>query len=127
MQLAMAVRRHIVASGFSLLIIASQTHDTANALIGADIADISLRQYTVAVASMKGRCTGRGADAGYRAHRLCAGASNLRVGGNRGFGDPASPPVGLSPLAEVVLHPLYDKKDAGSHDLSLLKARQAAA
>jgi hypothetical protein len=38
MQLAMAVRRHIVANGFSLLIIASQTHDTANALIGADIA-----------------------------------------------------------------------------------------
>jgi hypothetical protein len=29
--------------------------------------------------------------------------------------------VGLSPVAEVVLHPLYDKKDAGSQDLSLLR------
>jgi Trypsin len=29
--------------------------------------------------------------------------------------------VGLSPVTEVVLHPLYDKKDAGSHDLSLLR------
>jgi hypothetical protein len=27
----------------------------------------------------------------------------------------------LSPVAEVVLHPLYDKKDAGSYDLSLLR------
>jgi hypothetical protein len=75
MQLAMAVRWHIVASGLSLLIIASQTHDTANALIGADIADISLRQYTVAVASMKGRCTGAvlTQDIVRTARALCAG------------------------------------------------------
>jgi hypothetical protein len=92
MQLAMAVRRHIVANGFSLLIIASQTHDTANALIGADI---SLRQYTVAVASMKDRCTGRGADAGYRAHRPRIVRGTYPISGSAAIAALVIPPVRL--------------------------------
>jgi hypothetical protein len=122
MQAAMAVRRHIVASALALLIIAAQTHDTANALIGADIADISLQQYTVAVASMKGRCTGvvLAQDIVLTAAHCARDAPNLWVGGNPGLGDPANPPVGLSPVAEVVVHPRHGS-GVDSSDLALLK------
>ena len=50
------VRIDIVAAAF---VIATLAHaEPAAALVGADLADLSLQRYTVSVASSKGKCTG---------------------------------------------------------------------
>jgi hypothetical protein len=96
---------------------------SAHALVGADLADLSLQRHTVSVASSLGKCTGvvLAQDVVLTAAHCTQDAARLRVGGNRGFGDPSAPPVDLSPVAQIVQHPRYSARLPGSTDLALLK------
>jgi len=65
----------------------------------------------------------RGAGAGHRAeaaHCVRRG-ERFYVGGNLGGGYQTLPPSLLSPVAEIVQHPLYTSRDSGSPDLAILK------
>src|SRR6516164_2101981 len=99
------------------------SHHPAHALIGADLVDLSLQRYTVSVASTIGKCTGvvLAQDVVLTAAHCTQDAAKIRVGGNRGFGDPTSPPVDLSPVTQAIQHPHYNAKQPGSPDLALLK------
>jgi Trypsin len=115
------VRTDIVAATF---VIAALAHtEPAAALVGADLADLSLQRYTVSVASAKGKCTGvvLAQDIVLTAAHCTRDAKNLVVGGNRGSGSPTDPPVPLSPVIRAIESPAYNEKLPGSTDLAMLK------
>jgi hypothetical protein len=115
------VRKDIVAAAF---VIATLAHgEPAAALVGADLADLSLQRYTVSVASSKGKCTGvvLAQDIVLTAAHCTHDMKNLVVGGNRGSGGPTDPPVPLSPVAQTIENPAYNEKLPGSTDLAVLK------
>jgi hypothetical protein len=110
-------------ASFVLLVLPFLYCEPAYGLVGADFADGTLQRYTVVVASSKGRCSGvvLARDVVLTAAHCIASAENVWVGGNRGWGDPTYPPIGLSPVAEAVQHPGYDAGHAGTPDLAVLK------
>jgi hypothetical protein len=115
------MRTDIVAA---TLIVATLVHtEPAAALVGADLADLSLQRYTVSVASAKGKCTGvvLAQDIVLTAAHCTRDAKNLVVGGNRGSGSPTDPPAPLSPVARTIENPAYNEKLPGSTDLAMLK------
>jgi hypothetical protein len=116
------MRRSILAFALTLAV-PLLAFGPAHALVGADLADLSLQRHTVSVVSSLGKCTGvvLAQDVVLTAAHCTQDAARLRVGGNRGFGDPAAPPVDLSPVAQVVQHPRYNARLPGSPDLALLK------
>ena len=97
--------------------------EPAAALVGADLADLSLQRYTVSVASSKGKCSGvvLAQDIVLTAAHCTRDAKNLVVGGSRGFGSPTDPPVPLSPVTQAIEHPAYNERLPGSTDLAMLK------
>lgn len=116
------MRRH--APGVLALVILFQLFGkSADALVGADLVDISVQRYTVAVASSKGRCTGvvLAQDVVLTAAHCTQDTQNLWVGGDQGWGDLTNPPVGLSRVSKAIQHPSYKPKQFGSPDLAVLK------
>jgi hypothetical protein len=91
----------------------------ASALVGADVADRTVQRFTVVVAGAKGRCSGvvLAPDIVLTAAHCVRRGERFHVGGNLGGGYHAL----LSPVAEIVQHPLYALKDSGSPDLAILK------
>jgi Trypsin len=85
-------------------------------------ADFSSQQYTVVIGSTKGICTGVVMEQNIvlTAAHCAQDAQNLWIGGHPGWGDLSTPPVGLSPVLEVVQHPRYIAPQS-DHDLALLK------
>ena len=117
------MRRGFPAVALTLLAAPLIASSPAHALVGADIADLSLQRDTVSVASAIGKCTGvvLAQDIVLTAAHCTQDAAKLRVGGNRGYGDPTAPPVDLSPVAQAIQHPRYNAKLPGSPDLAILK------
>jgi hypothetical protein len=99
----------------------------ANALVGADLADRTVQRYTVVIASQKGRCSGvlLAQDIVLTAGHCIQPGEKLQVGGSVGGsvggGDQNLRPSLLSPVDQIVVHPLYKPADAGSPDLAMLK------
>jgi len=96
---------------------------TANALVGADIADRTVQRYTVVIASQKGRCSGvlMAQDIVLTAAHCIQPGEKLNVGGTVGGGDQPLQAFLFSPVEQAVVHPLYKPTDAGSPDLAMLK------
>jgi hypothetical protein len=96
---------------------------TANALVGADIADRTMQRYTVVIASPKGRCSGvvMAQDIVLTAAHCIQPGEKFQVGGNVGGGYQTLPPSLLSDVERIVVHPLYKPTDSGSPDLAMLK------
>jgi Trypsin len=108
--------------------------DRSDALIGADIADRSIHRYTVVVGSAKGRCTGvvLAQDIVLTAAHCIPPGGKLWIGGDQAVppgllsaagqsGQQVVRPAQLSAVDEIVQHPLFNRKDAGSPDLAILK------
>lgn len=110
-----AKRVRCLALGISLLLSAGP----ASALVGADVADRTVQRLTVFVAGAKGRCSGvvLAQDIVLTAAHCVRRGARYQVGGDLGGGSQAL----LAPVAEIVPHPLYAAKDAGSPDLAVLK------
>lgn len=115
------MRRNIARA--LLLILFPLAGKPANAVVGGELADTTLKRYTVAVRSAKGWCSGvvLAQDIVLTAAHCTRDAQNLWVGGPRGWGDQFNPPVGLNPVTATVLHPRYNPNEHGSPDLALLK------
>jgi len=96
---------------------------TANALVGADVADRIVQRYTVVIASAKGRCSGvlLAQDIVLTAGHCIQPGEKFQVGGSVGGGERNLQPSLLSPVEQIVVHPLYKPTDAGSPDLAMLK------
>jgi secreted trypsin-like serine protease len=108
-------RARCLALGISLLLSAGP----ASALVGADVADRTVQRFTVVVAGAKGRCSGvvLTQDIVLTAAHCVRRGERFHVGGNLG----GEVQTTLSPVAEIIQHPLYAPKDAGSPDLAVLK------
>lgn len=91
----------------------------ASALVGADVADRTVQRFTVVVAGAKSRCSGvvLGPDIVLTAAHCVKRGERFHIGGNLG----EEYQTELSPVAEIVPHPLYVARDSGSPDLALLK------
>ena len=96
---------------------------TANALVGADVADRTVQRYTVVIASARGRCSGvlLAQDIVLTAAHCIQPGEKFQVGGSVGGGDRSLQPSLLSPVEQIVVHPLYKPTDGGSPDLAMLK------
>jgi len=97
--------------------------DRAGALVGADLADRTIQRYTIAVGSPKGRCTGvvLAQDIVLTAAHCIVPGEKFWVGDSIGGGSQSLAPSPLSAVDEIVSHPLWSRKDAGSPDLAILK------
>jgi len=97
--------------------------DRAGALVGADLADRTIQRYTIAVGSPKGRCTGvvLAQDIVLTAAHCIVPGEKFWVGDSIGGGSQSLAPSRLSAVDEIVSHPLWSRKDAGSPDLAILK------
>ena len=111
------MKRTILSAIAALLAASILCADRSEALIGADIADRSIHRYTVVVGSAKGRCTGvvLAQDIVLTAAHCILTGEKLWVSGDQ------APPGSLSAVDEIVQHPLFSRKDAGSPDLAILK------
>lgn len=111
------------ATSLALLILLLLSGGPAGALVGADVADRTVQRFTVMVAGTKGRCSGvvLAPDIVLTAAHCISRGERYRVGGNLGNGYQTSTPSLLSPVAEIVQHPLYASGDSGSPDLAILK------
>jgi hypothetical protein len=111
------MKRTILSAIAALLAACILCADRGDALIGADIADRSIHRYTVVVGSAKGRCTGvvLAQDVGgdQAPPGLLSAADQSRPQAVR--------PAQLSAVDDIVQHPLFSRKDAGSPDLAILK------
>ncbi|MDB5577453.1 MAG: peptidase and chymotrypsin/Hap [Bradyrhizobium sp.] len=103
----------------ALVISLSLSGGPAGALVGADVADRTVQRFTVVVAGAKGRCSGvvLAPDIVLTAAHCVRRGERFHVGGNLGGGYQ----TGLSPVAEIVQHPLYTSGDSGSPDLAILR------
>ena len=117
------MRKANQASSLALVICLVLSGGPASALVGADVADRTVQRFTVIVAGAKGRCSGvvLAPDIVLTAAHCVKPGERLQVGGNLGGGYQTLPPSLLSPVAEIVQHPLYASKDSGSPDLAILK------
>jgi hypothetical protein len=97
--------------------------ESANALVGADLADRTVQRYTVVIASQKGRCSGvlLAQDIVLTAGHCIQPGEKLNVGGTVGGGDQPLQAFLFSPVDQIVVHPLYKPSDTGSPDLAMLK------
>ncbi len=109
--------------GAAILLLLFLSGSPASALVGADVADRTVQRFTVVVAGPKGRCSGvvLAQDIVLTAAHCVRRGERYHVGGNPGGGYQTLPPSLLSAAAEMVHHPLYTAKDAGSPDLAVLK------
>src|SRR2546430_14287633 len=82
---------------------------TANALVGADVADRTVQRYTVVIASARGRCSGvlRAQDIVLTAAHCIQPGEKFQVGGSIGGGSRNLEPSLPSPVDQIVVHPLY--------------------
>ena len=128
------MKRTILSAIAALLAASILRADRCEALIGADIADRSIHRYTVVVGSAKGRCTGvvLAQDIVLTAAHCILPGEKLWVSGDQApppsllsaagqSGHQAVRPAQLSAVDEIVQHPLFSRKDAGSPDLAILK------
>ena len=97
--------------------------DRASALVGADLADSTIRRYTIAIGSAKGRCTGvvLAQDIVLTAAHCIVPGEKLWVGDTPGTEPRSLAPARLSAVEEIVPHPLWSRRDSGSPDLAILK------
>ena len=112
-----------ILSVTAVFLAASILTDRAGALVGADLADRTIQRYTIAVGSPKGRCTGVVLAQNIvltAAHCILPG-EKFWVGDTVGGGSQTLSPSRLSAVDEIVPHPLWSRKDAGSPDLAILK------
>ena len=114
-----SVRETSQARCLALVIALLLSGGPAGALVGADVADRTVQRFTVVVAGAKGRCSGvvLAPDIVLTAAHCVRRGERYHVGGI--FGGEYQ--TGLSPVAEIVQHPLYASKDSGSPDLAILK------
>jgi len=115
------MNRTILAATTAVLATALLCADRCHALVGADLADGTIQRYTVIVGGAKGRCTGvvlAQTIVLTAAHCIPSG-EKFWVGSN--MGGESSPPSRLSAVDEIVPHPLWSRRDAGSPDLAILK------
>jgi hypothetical protein len=127
------MKRTILSAIAALLAASILCADRSEALIGADIADRSIHRYTVVVGSAKGRCTGvvLAQDIVLTAAHCILTGEKLWVSGDQAppgslsaagqGGHQSVRPSQLSAVDEIVQHPLFSRKDAGSPDLAILK------
>ena len=103
------MRRAVDAKSLMVPIILLLYCGSAQAFVGADIADRTVERYTVAVVTAKGLCSGvvLAQNIVLTAAHCVRADPNVQVHGN--------------PVIETVLHPLYGSADARAADLAILK------
>jgi hypothetical protein len=117
------MHRTILSITVALLAASVACAERAIALVGADLADRTIQRYTIAIGSAKGRCTGVVLAQNIvltAAHCIVPG-EKLWVGDSVGVTTQAIAPSRLSAVDEIIQHPLWSRKDAGSPDLAILR------